>query len=309
MTKELIELDDVWKIYQMGEVEVPALRGLNFKVKEGEFVSIIGPSGSGKSTAMNMIGVLDFPSKGKIYLEGKDITRLSESDLAQIRGKKIGFIFQQFNLINTLSAIENVMLPMIFQDIDEDARVKKATELLEMVELGKRLHHKPTELSGGQQQRVAIARALANDPDVILADEPTGNLDSKTGTNVLGFLKKLNREKGKTVVMVTHDDKLAMEAERIERLMDGTMMSKKEAEELNGLRPTASKKKSKKNVAKQSSSIKRSSKKSASKKSKKKVATKSSAIKSSSKKSSSKKSIKSSNKKSTLKRGRGGRIK
>lgn len=309
MTKELIELDDVWKIYQMGEVEVPALRGLNFKVKEGEFVSIIGPSGSGKSTAMNMIGVLDFPSKGKIYLEGKDITRLSESDLAQIRGKKIGFIFQQFNLINTLSAIENVMLPMIFQDIDEDARVKKATELLEMVELGKRLHHKPTELSGGQQQRVAIARALANDPDVILADEPTGNLDSKTGTNVLGFLKKLNREKGKTVVMVTHDDKLAMEAERIERLMDGTMMSKKEAEELNGLRPTASKKKSKKNVAKQSSSIKRSSKKSASKKSKKKVATKSSAIKSSSKKSSSKKSIKSSNKKSTLKRGKGGRIK
>jgi len=286
MTKELIELDDVWKIYQMGEVEVPALRGLNFKVKEGEFVSIIGPSGSGKSTAMNMIGVLDFPSKGKIYLEGKDITRLSESDLAQIRGKKIGFIFQQFNLINTLSAIENVMLPMIFQDIDEDARVKKATELLEMVELGKRLHHKPTELSGGQQQRVAIARALANDPDVILADEPTGNLDSKTGTNVLGFLKKLNREKGKTVVMVTHDDKLAMEAERIERLMDGTMMSKKEAEELNGLRPTASKKKSKKNVAKQSSSIKRSSKKSA-----------------------SKNSIKSSKKKSALKRGKGGRIK
>ncbi|MFW6013953.1 MAG: ABC transporter ATP-binding protein [Candidatus Nanoarchaeia archaeon] len=234
----------------MGEVEVPALRGLNFIVKEGEFVSIIGPSGSGKSTAMNMIGVLDFPSKGKIYLEGKDITTLSESDLAQIRGKKIGFIFQQFNLINTLSAIENVMLPMIFQGIDEDERVQKATKLLELVELGKRMDHKPTELSGGQQQRVAIARALANDPDVVLADEPTGNLDSKTGTNVLGFLKKLNREKGKTVVMVTHDAKLAMEADRIERLMDGVMLTKNEAEKLNGLKTSSKKRKTKKIISK-----------------------------------------------------------
>ncbi len=225
-TSPIIMLDGVWKIYKMGEVEVTALKGLNFQVEKGEFVSIIGPSGSGKSTAMNMIGVLDFPSKGKIYLEGKDITTLSESDLAQIRGKKIGFIFQQFNLINTLSAIENVMLPMTFQGVSEDDRLRRATELLEMVELGQRLHHRPTELSGGQQQRVAIARALANDPEVILADEPTGNLDTKTGTNVLQFLKKLNKEKGKTVVMVTHDVELAHEARRVEKLMDGEMQIK-----------------------------------------------------------------------------------
>ncbi|MGM5482252.1 MAG: ABC transporter ATP-binding protein [Nanobdellota archaeon] len=221
MTDEIIKLENVWKIYSMGKVEVPALRGLDFVVKKGEFVSIIGPSGSGKSTAMNMIGVLDFPSKGKIYLEGKDITKLTESDLAQIRGKKIGFIFQQFNLINTLTAIENVMLPMTFQGISEDKRLERATELLKMVDLGDRLNHRPTELSGGQQQRVAIARALSNDPDVILADEPTGNLDSKTGTNVLEFLKKLNKEQKKTVVMVTHDMDLAKEAKRVEKLMDG----------------------------------------------------------------------------------------
>lgn len=227
MANSLIKLQDVWKIYTMGKVEVPALRGLNFEVNKGEFVSIIGPSGSGKSTAMNMIGVLDFPSKGKIYLEDKDITTLSESDLAQIRGKKIGFIFQQFNLINTLSAIENVMLPMTFQNVPEEQRKKRAEELLNMVDLGNRLNHRPTELSGGQQQRVAIARALSNDPEVILADEPTGNLDSKTGTNVLEFLKKLNKEKGKTVVMVTHDMELAKEAKRVEKLMDGQILSKK----------------------------------------------------------------------------------
>ncbi|MFW6450000.1 MAG: ABC transporter ATP-binding protein [Nanoarchaeota archaeon] len=226
MKEPLIKLENVWKIYTMGKVEVPALRGLNFEVQEGEFVSIIGPSGSGKSTAMNMIGVLDFPSKGKIYLEGKDITTLSESDLAQIRGKKIGFIFQQFNLLNSLTAIENVMLPMTFQGISEEQRKKKATELLKMVDLGDRLNHRPPELSGGQQQRVAIARSLANDPELILADEPTGNLDSKTGTNVLSFLKKLNKEKGKTVVMVTHDNELAKEAKRIEKLMDGEILSK-----------------------------------------------------------------------------------
>ncbi len=226
MTPPLIKLDNVWKIYKMGEVDITALKGLNFQVEKGEFVSIIGPSGSGKSTAMNMIGVLDFPSKGKIYLDGEDITTLSESDLAQIRGEKIGFIFQQFNLINTLSAIENVMLPMTFQGVPEEERMRKAKELLEMVDLGERLYHKPTELSGGQQQRVAIARALSNDPEVVLADEPTGNLDTKTGTNVLEFLKKLNKEKGKTVVMVTHDVDLAHEAKRVEKLMDGEMQIK-----------------------------------------------------------------------------------
>jgi putative ABC transport system ATP-binding protein len=195
--KTVIELKDVWKIYKMGDVEVKALSGIDLTVEKGEFVSIMGPSGSGKSTSMNMIGCLDVPTKGKIFLEGKDISEMSESDLAQIRGKKIGFIFQQFNLISTLSALENVTLPMIFQNMSREERREKAKKLLEMVELGERMHHKPTELSGGQQQRVAIARSLCNDPEVILADEPTGNLDSKTGGTVMDFLKKLNREEGK----------------------------------------------------------------------------------------------------------------
>ncbi|MFP4403212.1 MAG: ABC transporter ATP-binding protein [Candidatus Woesearchaeota archaeon] len=220
----IIELKDVWKIYKMGKVLVPALKGLNFKVKQGEFVSIIGPSGSGKSTAMNMVGVLDFPTKGKIYLDGKDITLMYESDLAQIRGQKIGFIFQQFNLINTLTALENVMLPMTFQGVSEEKRKKRAIKLLDLVDLKERYNHRPTELSGGQQQRVAIARSLANDPEVILADEPTGNLDSKTGVNVLNFLKKLNKEQNKTIVMVTHDLNLAKEAKRVEYLKDGEII-------------------------------------------------------------------------------------
>ncbi len=226
MVKSIIKLDNVWKTYKMGEVEVHALRGLNLEVREGEFLAIQGPSGSGKSTAMNLIGCLDIPSKGTIYLSGQDISKLRESDLAQIRGRKIGFIFQQFNLINTLSAMENVMLPMIFQGISESDRKKKAKELLTLVELGDRMDHRPKELSGGQQQRVAIARALAVNPEVILADEPTGNLDSKTGVTVMDFLKKLNKEEKKTIVMVTHDDELAKEAQRIEYLKDGQVISK-----------------------------------------------------------------------------------
>ena len=178
----------------------------------------MGPSGSGKSTAVNMIGCLDVPTKGRVMLEDHDISMLSESDLAQIRGKKIGFIFQQFNLVPTLTAAENVMLPMIFQGIPEDLRKKKASELLNLVELKERMHHRPSELSGGQQQRVAIARSLANNPEVILADEPTGNLDSKTGANVLDFLEKLHRDEKKTIVMVTHDVNLSRVAERTEFL-------------------------------------------------------------------------------------------
>ncbi|MBI2652814.1 ABC transporter ATP-binding protein [Candidatus Woesearchaeota archaeon] len=220
----MIKLDSVWKTYTMGNVEVNALQGLNLDIKAGEFVAIMGPSGSGKSTAVNMIGCLDVPTKGKIILEQNDISKLSESELAQIRGRKIGFIFQQFNLIPTLTALENIMLPMIFQGIDEKERIERATELLELVELGDRLHHKPTELSGGQQQRVAIARALSNNPDVVLADEPTGNLDSKTGTNVLNFLQKLHKKEGKTIVMVTHDSNLSKVAERIEFLKDGAIV-------------------------------------------------------------------------------------
>ncbi len=221
--KPVIQLKDVWKIYQMGDVKVEALRGINITVKKGEFVAIQGPSGSGKSTAMNMVGCLDVPTKGKIYLDGHDISKLEESQLAQIRGKKIGFIFQKFNLINTLSAQENVMLPLTFLDVPEDKRMQISEKLLKSVDLVDRMDHKPNELSGGQQQRVAIARALAVDPEIILADEPTGNLDSKSGANVMHFLQELHK-KGKTIVMVTHDDKLAQYAERIEVLKDGEVI-------------------------------------------------------------------------------------
>lgn len=219
--KPIIEIKEAWKTYDVGEVKVHALRGLNIKIFPGEFVAIQGPSGSGKSTAMNLIGCLDIPTKGHILLEGKDISTMTESDLAQIRGQKIGFIFQKFNLIPTLSALDNVKLPMVFQNISEDDREKRAEELLQLVDLGDRIHHKPSELSGGQQQRVAIARALALDPPVILADEPTGNLDSKMGSTVMTFLQKLHEEKKKTIIMVTHDDNLATYADRTELLKDG----------------------------------------------------------------------------------------
>ena len=224
MKKSIIKLEDVWKIYQMGEVKVNALRGINLEIKEGEFVSIMGPSGSGKSTMVNSIGCLDVPTKGRILLDGHDISHMTESELAQIRGRMIGFVFQQFNLINTLSALENVMLPMTFQGLEREERIRRATRLLEQVELGERIRHKPNEMSGGQQQRVAIARALANDPEVILADEPTGNLDTKTGEIVMEFLKKMHKEEGKTIIMVTHDDYLSKAAQRIEFLKDGQIV-------------------------------------------------------------------------------------
>jgi putative ABC transport system ATP-binding protein len=220
----IIELRNVWRTYTMGESQVHALRGINLKVRQGEFVAIMGPSGSGKSTAMNMVGCLDIPTKGEVYLSGQNISHLSESDLAQIRGKKIGFIFQKFNLINTLTARENVMLPMIFQGVPEVERRRRADALLKLVDLQDRADHRPTELSGGQQQRVAIARALAVEPEVILADEPTGNLDSKTGSSVMDFLKKLHKEKGTTIVMVTHDEHVAHNAQRIEMLRDGQVI-------------------------------------------------------------------------------------
>jgi len=224
MSDIIIELRDVWKIYKMGKVDVNALRGMNFSVKKNEFVSIMGPSGSGKSTAVNMVGCLDIPTKGDVYLEGKNIAHLGESSLAQIRGRKIGFIFQTFNLIPTLTAKENIILPMIFQGIPADKREKRAEKLLRLVQLEGRMNHKPTELSGGEQQRVAIARSLANDPNVILADEPTGNLDSKTGRIVMDFLKDLNKKEGKTIVMVTHDAELAKHADRIAYLKDGVII-------------------------------------------------------------------------------------
>ena len=217
----LIELKDVWKTYELGETKVHALRGLTLKVNKGEFISVMGPSGSGKSTAMNMIGALDVPTKGKVFLGEHDISSLHESDLAQIRGKKIGFIFQGFNLIPTLTALENVMLAMMFQGTDETHRTTTAKKLLETVGLGDRLNHKPNELSGGQQQRVAIARSLANDPEIILADEPTGNLDSVSGKHVLEVLDRLHKKEDKTIIIVTHEDGIAHHAEKIYFLKDG----------------------------------------------------------------------------------------
>ena len=208
----------------MGKVQVQALRGLNVDIYPCEFVSIMGPSGSGKSTAMNMVGCLDVPTEGEIFLEGKNIADLHESDLAQIRGRVIGFIFQQFNLMPTLTALENVMLPMIFQDIPSMDRESKARELLKSVNLGHRINHKPTEMSGGEQQRVAIARSLANNPRVILADEPTGNLDTKTGQEIMAMLTRLHEKENKTIVMVTHDKNVANYADRTILLKDGKVV-------------------------------------------------------------------------------------
>jgi len=223
----IIKLKNVWKIYKMGEVEVPALRGLDLEVKKGEFLAILGPSGSGKSTALNMIGSLDIPTKGEVYLDGVNISTLTESDLAQLRGKKIGFVFQVFNLIPSLDAIGNVALPMIFQGKSRDYRIKRAKEILTKVGLGHRLTHKPGQMSGGERQRVAIARALSNNPEVILADEPTGNLDSKTGLEVMDLLKDLHKKDKKTIILVTHDHNLVRYSHRIGYLRDGKIIKTK----------------------------------------------------------------------------------
>jgi len=208
MKNNLIELKNVARYYTMGENLVKALDDVNISIEKGDFVAIMGPSGSGKSTGMNLTGSLDLATKGDIYLDGQNIEHLEESELAQIRGKKIGFIFQQFNLIPNLTARENVMLPMLFQNIDREEREERAEKLLGMVGLEDRMDHQPNQLSGGQQQRVAIARSLANDPEVILADEPTGNLDSKTEVKIMEFLTELNK-KGKTIIVVTHAPEIA----------------------------------------------------------------------------------------------------
>jgi putative ABC transport system ATP-binding protein len=216
-----IKLTNVWKTYQMGEAEFAALKGINLEIYEGEFLVVLGPSGSGKSTLMNLIGCLDLPSKGAVFLDSKDISKLEESELARIRGQMIGFIFQSFNLIPTLNTQENVLLPMEFQE--EDARIarKKADYLLEIVGLSDKKQNLPSQLSGGQRQRVAIARSLAVNSPIILADEPTGNLDSKTGNYILEFLDKLHEKEGKTIIIVTHDLEIVKHATRIVYLRDG----------------------------------------------------------------------------------------
>ncbi len=216
----VISLQDVYKTYFLDSVEVPAINGISLEIKRGEFVAIIGPSGSGKSTAMNLVGCLDTATRGKIFLGEHNINFLPESDLSQIRGKKIGFIFQTFNLIPSLNALENVALPMVFQSISYQARMKKAANILEKVGLGNRKEHLPNQLSGGQRQRVAIARALINDPEIILADEPTGNLDTKTGYEVMTLLQDLNKQ-GKTIILVTHNIELTKLADKVVRLKDG----------------------------------------------------------------------------------------
>jgi putative ABC transport system ATP-binding protein len=221
LDEPLIKLTDVWKIYQMGEVDFAALKGINLEIYEGEFLVVLGPSGSGKSTLMNLIGCLDLPSKGTVFLNSKDISGLDESELALIRGQMIGFIFQSFNLIPTLSTQENVLLPLEFQE--EGARIaqKKASYLLEIVGLSDKKQNLPSQLSGGQRQRVAIARSLAVNPPVILADEPTGNLDSKTGDYILDFLENLNKKEGKTIIIVTHDLDIIKYATRVVHIRDG----------------------------------------------------------------------------------------
>lgn len=220
----IINLKQVCKNYLMGDSIVRAVSEVDLEIKKGDFIAIVGPSGSGKSTMMNLVGALDLASKGDIFLDNLDIEHLDESDLAQIRGKKIGFIFQTFNLIPTLNALQNVAIPMIFQGEEREDRENRAMKLLTELGLGHRINHFPAELSGGERQRVAIARALANDPEVILADEPTGNLDSKTGENIAHLFLKLNKQEGKTVIMVTHDLNLAKHAHKIYHLKDGKIV-------------------------------------------------------------------------------------
>jgi putative ABC transport system ATP-binding protein len=221
----LLDLDGITKDYQLGKTVVHALRGLDLQIEKGEIVAIMGPSGSGKSTLMHILGALDTPSGGVALLEGHDIERLKENDLVTLRGKKVGFVFQTFNLIPTLSAQGNVELPMIFQGIRKGRRAQRARELLAGVGLADRVTHKPSELSGGERQRVAIARALANGPEILLADEPTGNLDSETGSSILDLLKRLSEKEGKTMILVTHDPDAAAIADRIVRLRDGRVIA------------------------------------------------------------------------------------
>ncbi len=220
----LVEIRDMYKIYNPGENEVRAIDGVNLTIEHGEFVAIIGQSGSGKSTLMNMLGLLDIPTSGKYLLNGQDVDGLSDDELSEIRNKEIGFIFQGFNLVTSLTAVENVELPLVYRGMKKDERHKLAVEALNRVGLSHRLDHLPKQMSGGQQQRVAIARAVAARPPIILADEPTGNLDSHSGVEVMKILHELHEE-GRTVILITHDNDIASEAQRVIRIQDGQIVS------------------------------------------------------------------------------------
>lgn len=225
----IIKLENIIKKFYVGEPnELEILHGISLEVEEGEFVSIVGPSGSGKSTLMNTIGVLDRPTSGKYILDGIDVGEAKETELSKIRNQKIGFVFQTYNLISKTNALKNIELPMLYAGMERNERIKRARELLELVEMGDRAKHLPEELSGGQKQRVAIARAMANDPAIILADEPTGALDSKTGRLVMDLFHKLNKEKNKTIVLITHSNELASETDRIISIRDGKIIDVKD---------------------------------------------------------------------------------
>ncbi len=219
----VIEIKDIKKLYHMGDIDVPALNGVSLDVAPGEMVAITGPSGSGKSTLMNIIGCLDTPSSGKYILDGVDVSKMSDDEQAAIRNKKIGFVFQQFNLLPRTPALDQVELPMVYAGVSD--RKQRAQAALASVGLGDRVHHRPNELSGGQQQRVAIARALVTNPSIILADEPTGNLDSKSGAEIMNIFKSLNKDKGLTIILVTHDPNVASQAQRVIRIRDGQVVN------------------------------------------------------------------------------------
>lgn len=216
----VIRTYDLWKTYVMGDQEIHAVSGIDLEIRRGEYVAIMGPSGSGKSTLMNMIGCLDTPTKGEYFINGNLVSSMSDDELARIRNKEIGFVFQTFNLLSRATALHNVELPLIYAGVDAASRHERATKALMAVDLSKRIHHKPNELSGGQRQRVAVARALINDPSILLADEPTGNLDSATGVEIMGLFERLH-EQGNTIVLVTHELEIAMHAHRIVFVRDG----------------------------------------------------------------------------------------
>lgn len=219
-SREVLKLQGIRKTYRMGETEVHALGGVDFSVRSGEWLSVIGPSGSGKSTLLHILGLLDKPTEGSMFIDGIDVFKLDDAARSHIRGKKIGFIFQSFHLISSLNAIENVMLPMMFYGVDPAQREERAREALETLGMGDRMHHKPSELSGGQRQRVAIARSLVNNPSILLADEPTGNLDSKSGEEVIKIFEDLHTQ-GRTIIVVTHDQNIASHGEKVVRIKDG----------------------------------------------------------------------------------------